>query len=112
MNEVEAIRLVLGNIPHDSPSNLTRYQDEVWYDILKFQSSVNNILRLMDAHDIGLDDLHEGGSYLKPLMAEALFDCWSQRVCTIQYVVDKLESLLELGGYHHIIKTARWETND
>ena len=109
MNESEAIRIVLDEIPNDSPSKLNKYQDEVWYDILKFQSSVNNVLRLMDKYDIGIDDLRAGGSYLSPLVGEALFECWPTRVCTVNYVVEKLITLLNDGDYRAIIKTARWE---
>lgn len=112
MNEVEAIRFVLNDIPSDSPPRLTKFQDEVWYDILKFQSSVNNVLRLMEQYDIGIDDLQDGGSYLKPLVGEAVFECWPVRVCTVNYIVKKLESLLDSGDYRDIIKTAKWETND
>ena len=112
MNEVEVIRLVLEELLPDSPLELVRYQDEVWYDILKFQSSVNNVLRLMETHDLGLDDLRPDDTSIQPMIKTAVSDCWAQRSCTVKYVVEKLESLLDGGDYHGIIRTAKWETND
>ena len=111
MNEVEVIRLVLEELLPDSPPELVKYQDGVWYDILMFQSSVNNMLRLMDTHDIGIDDFRPGDTSMQPMIKEAVMDCWSSRVCSLQYVVDKLESLLDGGDYHGIIRTAKWENS-
>lgn len=111
MNEIEAIRTVLDDIPSDSPSKLAKYQDEVWYDILKFQSSVNNVLRLMETHDLGLDDLRSDYTSMQPMIKTAVSDCWDQRSCTVKYVVEKLESLLDCGDYRGIIRTAKWENS-
>lgn len=111
MNEIEVIRIVLNNVPSAETSKLTKYHDEVWYDILKFQSSVNNVLRLMETHDIGIDDLRSDDTSMQPMIREAVYDCWAQRSCTVQYVVKKLESLLDGGDYHGIIRTAKWENS-
>jgi hypothetical protein len=111
MKEVEVIRLVLEELLPDSPPKLVKYQDNVWYDILMFQSSVNNILRLMETNDIGLDDLRPDDTSMQPMIKTAVSDCWSHRVCSLQYVVDKLGSLLDGGDYHGIIRTARWEND-
>lgn len=111
MNEIEAIRHVLQDIPSSETDKLTKYHDEVWYDILKFQSSVNNVLRLMETHDLGLDDLRPDDTSMQPMIKTAVSECWSQRSCTVRYVVEKLESLLDGGDYHGIIRTARWENS-
>lgn len=112
MNEVEVIRLVLEELLPDSSPELAKYQDGVWYDILMFQSSVNNILRLMETHNLGLDDLRPDDTSMQPMIKEAVMDCWSSRVCSLQYVVDKLESLLDDGDYRGIIRTAKWENSN
>lgn len=102
---------LLGLLPEVDKKNLTRFEDSVWHDILKFQTLVNLTLSLtskMTRKEFALCS-----DITCPLVRSACFAHWDEGVCSLDYIKTfikkNLGSKSNFTKLNPIFKTAKWK---
>lgn len=120
-NERDVIGLVLDEktddlmplLPEADQKRLRQFENDLWYDMLRFNSSVNAMLRTIEYNGVSRKDFALESESMEPMLRAAVFKHFDTQVCGMKYVVDLVQKNLgsksafdKLNG---IFKTASWK---
>lgn len=120
-NERDVVGLVLDEktddlkplLPEFDRARLEQFERDLWYDMLKFNSSVNAVLREIDNNGVERKDFAMASQSMEPILRAAVFKHFDIKVCGMKYVVDTVRNHLgskaSFQKIKGILKTASWK---
>lgn len=120
-NERDVVGLVLDEKTDDlmpllceeDRKRLHQFESDVWYDLLKFNTSVNAVLKEVETNGIERKRFALASESMEPMLRAAVFKHFDVGACGMKYVVETVRKHLgskssyeKVGG---IIKTASWK---
>lgn len=120
-NERDVVGLVLDEkvddllplLPNSDRRRLRKFEVDIWLDILKFQSTVNGLLKHCADHNISRKEFALNSNDIEPMLRAAVFKHFELEVCNIDYIVEiirhNLGSRAAFSKLNGILKTASWK---
>lgn len=120
-NERDVVGLVLDEktddlmplLPEADRKRLRQFENDLWYDMLKFNSSVNALLWTIEYNGVSRKDFALESESMEPMLRAAVFKHFDSQVCGVKYVVDlvrkNLGSKSAFDKLKGIFKTASWK---
>ena len=91
---------------------LRAFEDDLWYDMLKFSTAVNAVLRNIEIGGVQRKEFALASETMEPMLRAAVFEHFDIGSCDVKYVVDvvrkHLDSESAFNKVKGIIKTASW----
>jgi RNA ligase len=110
----EKVDDLLPLLPETDRKRLLNFQDQIWFDILKFQTSVNVVLKM--AEKIPRKDFAMSSANMDPILRASVFKFYDIGSCDLAYIKDtvkrNLGSKSSFEKMESILKTANWKEEE
>jgi RNA ligase len=107
----EKVDDLLPLLPETDRKRLLNFQDQIWFDILKFQTSVNVVLKMVKG--IPRKDFAMSSANMDPILKATVFKFYDIGSCDLAYIKDtvkrNLGSRSSFEKMKSILKTANWK---
>lgn len=107
----EKVDDLLPLLPETDRKRLLNFQDQIWFDILKFQTSVNVVLKMVNG--IPRKDFAMSSANMDPILKATVFKFYDIGSCDLDYIKDtvkrNLGSRSSFEKMKSILKTANWK---
>jgi len=118
-NEREVIGLILEEktddllplLPESDRARLVQFEEDLWYDILTFQSTVNAVLRQVDG--LPRKEFALSSESMETMLRAAVFKHYDLGYCELKYILDTIQKHLgsnsSFAKIKGILKAASWK---
>lgn len=120
-NERDVIGIVLDEktddlmaiLSKEESARLEKFANNIWYDILQFQTRVNAVLREVKDNNTSRKDFALLSANMDPQLRAACFNFFVEGNCNLSYIVDVVRKNLGSKGafekLRSILRTASWK---
>lgn len=120
-NEREVVGLILDEktddlmplLNEEDRKRLQQFESDVWYDLLKFNSSVNAVLREVETNGVHRKEFALASESMETMLRAAVFKHFDAGACGMKYVVETVRKHLGSKSSYEkikcIVKTASWK---